>query len=69
VENNANSANIRGTKAAGEPPLMLALSVWTAIRDALRNAGADPSQLPIPATAERIVRCWRPDFFKWWDET
>jgi len=30
--------NVRGTKATGEPPLLLAISVWTAVRDAITSA-------------------------------
>ncbi|PKO57706.1 MAG: xanthine dehydrogenase molybdopterin binding subunit [Betaproteobacteria bacterium HGW-Betaproteobacteria-19] len=46
------------SKAVGEPPLMLALSVWHAIKDAVAAAadyGITP-QLNAPATAEEILR-------------
>ncbi len=44
------------SKAVGEPPLMLAMSVWLAIRDAVTAAGADESSLPnAPATPEKIL--------------
>ncbi|MBX9758207.1 MAG: xanthine dehydrogenase molybdopterin binding subunit [Beijerinckiaceae bacterium] len=44
------------SKAVGEPPLMLAMSVWLAIRDALAAAGVDPASLPhSPATPEKIL--------------
>ena len=46
------------SKATGEPPLMLALSVWHAIKDAIA-AVADhrlAPQLDAPATAEEILR-------------
>ncbi len=49
------------SKAVGEPPLMLALSVWCAIRDAVAAAG-DYQHFPAlnaPATAEEILRCVR----------
>ncbi|HET9645306.1 MAG TPA: xanthine dehydrogenase molybdopterin binding subunit, partial [Burkholderiaceae bacterium] len=49
---------IHRSKAVGEPPLLLAFSVWLAIRDAIASAGgpeADPP-LPAPATPEAIVR-------------
>ena len=45
------------SKAVGEPPLMLALSVWLAIRDAVASlgpAGAVP-ELDAPATPERVL--------------
>lgn len=54
MENLENKVNIRGTKAAGEPPLLLAISVWTAIRDALSYRAKNP-ELIIPATSERIL--------------
>jgi xanthine dehydrogenase large subunit len=47
------------SKAVGEPPLMLAMSVWFAIRDAVAACGEDPHALiPLdaPATPERILR-------------
>ena len=31
LKNDENYANVRGTKAVGEPPLLLQLSVWAAI--------------------------------------
>ncbi|MFM7798178.1 MAG: molybdopterin cofactor-binding domain-containing protein, partial [Planctomycetota bacterium] len=69
VFNEGNAANIRGTKAAGEPPLLLSLSVWTAIRDAVMGARAartgrrDLVPLAIPATAERVLRALEPETF------
>lgn len=69
VFNEGNAANIRGTKAAGEPPLLLSLSVWTAIRDAVMNAraarsgGRDLVPMAIPATAERVLRALEPEAF------
>ena len=38
IVNQGNSVNVRGTKATGEPPLLLAISVWTAVRDAIASA-------------------------------
>jgi len=56
---NANvEDSIHRSKAVGEPPFMLALSVFQAIRDALGAAlpvGA-PLQLDAPATPEAILR-------------
>ena len=45
------------SKAVGEPPLMLAMSVWLAIRDAIAAAGGDERALALnaPATPERIL--------------
>ncbi len=45
------------SKAVGEPPLMLAISVWSALRDAIASL-ADyrmAPELPIPATPERVL--------------
>ena len=50
-------ATVFHSKAIGEPPLMLAISVWLAIRDAiasLANHRLAP-QLDAPATPERIL--------------
>jgi xanthine dehydrogenase large subunit len=69
VFNEGNVANLRRTKAAGEPPLMLALSVWTAVRDAVSSARAvrvgrrEPIAMAIPATAERVLRALEAETF------
>jgi xanthine dehydrogenase large subunit len=49
---------IHRSKAVGEPPLMLAISVFHAIRDACAACGA-PGNLPdltAPATPESVLR-------------
>ena len=45
------------SKAIGEPPLMLAISVWLAIRDAVSSisGGKLPANLDAPATPERVL--------------
>ncbi|MDD5444574.1 MAG: xanthine dehydrogenase molybdopterin binding subunit, partial [Pseudomonas fluorescens] len=50
--------NVGGSKAVGEPPFMLAISVYEALRDAIAQARADGAtvQLTAPATAENILR-------------
>lgn len=49
--------NVCGSKAVGEPPLMLAISVWEALRDAVGAAnGHGPVQMDAPATAENVMR-------------
>ncbi len=50
--------NIFGSKAVGEPPFMLALSVFEALRDAVANARADGKavNLTAPATAENVMK-------------
>ncbi|WP_431095487.1 xanthine dehydrogenase molybdopterin binding subunit [Polaromonas aquatica] len=49
--------NVFGSKAVGEPPLMLAISVYEALRDAVASA-AQPGEcvlLEAPATAEHVL--------------
>jgi xanthine dehydrogenase large subunit len=50
-------ATIYRSKAVGEPPLMLAISVFHAIRDAIASCGADREQfeLAAPATPETVL--------------
>ncbi len=54
--------NVGGSKAVGEPPFMLAISVYEALRNAVaaaRGAGDDaltPVRLTAPATAENVLR-------------
>jgi xanthine dehydrogenase large subunit len=59
LENNPNEEDtIFRSKAVGEPPLMLAISTWCAIRDAIA-AVADHNVFPklnTPATPEEILR-------------
>jgi xanthine dehydrogenase molybdopterin binding subunit/xanthine dehydrogenase small subunit len=53
----ANQPNVvHGSKAVGEPPLMLAISVREAIRDAVAAFGKSGGQVPLasPATCEAI---------------
>jgi xanthine dehydrogenase large subunit len=49
--------NIGGSKAVGEPPFMLAISVYEALRDAVGQTlgGNTPLQLNTPVTPERIL--------------
>lgn len=48
---------IHRSKAVGEPPLMLALSAWLALKDAVAAVGGHrhPVRLDIPATPERVL--------------
>ena len=67
LENIGNTKNIRGTKAAGEPPLLLAIGVWTAISDALSHLPQYESTYPelqIPATQEVCLRAFHPKLFE-----
>ena len=48
--------NVFGSKAVGEPPFMLAISVYEALRDAISTAGSrGPVRLRAPATAENVL--------------
>ncbi|QYU70053.1 molybdopterin-dependent oxidoreductase [Leptolyngbya sp. 15MV] len=42
------------SKAVGEPPLLLAISVWNALKDAIGTPALD-----LPATPERVLMAWR----------
>ncbi len=69
LDNPHNSVNVRGTKAVGEPPLLLAISVWTAIHDALRGLPSWKEKLPeleLPATQEEVFRAIDPERFEEW---
>lgn len=61
LSNAAQPNNIYGTKAVGEPPLMLAISVREAIRDAVAAFGNGRGlvELASPATCEAIYRAIR----------
>ena len=51
------AATIFRSKAIGEPPLMLAISVWLAIRDAIASLADHrlAPRLDAPATPERVL--------------
>lgn len=60
LEGRPNSEDtIYRSKAVGEPPLMLALSAFFAIRDAIASCGPAGTQpeLVAPATPEAVLRC------------
>ena len=63
VELTQNMANrektIYRSKAVGEPPLMLALSAFLAIRDAIADGDTSAPALQAPATSESILRTLR----------
>ncbi|MBU0589023.1 MAG: xanthine dehydrogenase molybdopterin binding subunit [Gammaproteobacteria bacterium] len=50
--------NVFGSKAVGEPPFMLAISVYEALRHAVAAARGDsqPVKLTAPATAEHVLQ-------------
>jgi len=48
--------NVRGSKAVGEPPFVLGLSVWAAVKSALLSVSGDEiPRLALPATGEEIL--------------
>jgi xanthine dehydrogenase large subunit len=47
------------SKAIGEPPLMLGISIWLAIRDAIASIRGGVPQLDSPATPENVLRSIR----------
>lgn len=57
LQNVPNFSTIRRSKAVGEPPFMLAFSVWLAIKDAISAVGNHETEpeYSLPATNERIV--------------
>jgi xanthine dehydrogenase large subunit len=64
LDNGENYANLRGTKAVGEPPLLLAISVWTAIQNALTSLpqyDKNYPELKIPATNEEVLKAIYPN--------
>ena len=49
--------NVGGSKAVGEPPFMLAISAWEALREAVAAARGDSlAPLVAPATAENVLK-------------
>jgi xanthine dehydrogenase large subunit len=52
--------NVFATKAVGEPPFMLAISAWEALRDAVAAAeGQGAVHMQAPATAENVLAALR----------
>ena len=56
--NDDNLHCIRRSKAVGEPPLLLGVAVWAAVKQALSQVEGDVDpNLQLPATGEEILRC------------
>ena len=55
IHNPHHQINIRRSKAVGEPPLMLCLSVWIAVKHALSCVSDVCPRLNLPATGEEIL--------------
>ena len=51
-----NPVNVAGSKAVGEPPLLMAISAWTAVKHALSFvSNGNLAKLRLPATGEEIL--------------
>ena len=70
LENRENSINVYGSKAVGEPPFLLGVAVWAAVKHALsfvsqppiclgedKGTGKQRTRLNLPATNEEVMRC------------
>ena len=56
IVNETNTVNVRSSKAVGEPPLCLGISVWCAVKNALSYvSGNELAKLDAPATGEEIL--------------
>ncbi|MFZ3231542.1 MAG: molybdopterin cofactor-binding domain-containing protein [Pseudobdellovibrio sp.] len=56
IENDTNTDNVHRSKAVGEPPFLLGISVWTAIKHAISYRAKNKKiELKSPATTERIL--------------
>jgi len=55
IKNDQNQLNIRSSKAVGEPPLVLSISVWMAVKNALSYVTNEIPKLNAPATGEEIL--------------
>ncbi len=56
IDNPTNVKNVRASKAVGEPPLLLAISVFSAVKNALGFlSGGEIPKLNPPATGEEIL--------------
>ena len=54
--NSENVVSLKRSKAVGEPPLLLGISVWAAVKNALTYVcGPAPPELNLPATGEEIL--------------
>ena len=51
-----NPLNVKGSKAVGEPPLLMAISIWCAVKHALSFvSNGEIAKLKLPATGEEIL--------------
>jgi xanthine dehydrogenase large subunit len=58
IINPKHKINVRHSKAVGEPPLMLGISVWLAAKHAINQLNRDEfAKLSLPATCEANLMC------------
>jgi xanthine dehydrogenase large subunit len=55
IENSENHVSLLRSKSIGEPPLLLGISVFTAVKNALSYLGEENAKIALPATGERIL--------------
>lgn len=55
IKNSTNERNIVRSKAVGEPPLLLGVAVWCAVKNALGRVLGRGVDLKLPATGEEIL--------------
>jgi len=56
IDNDTNTVNLLRSKAVGEPPLLLGISVWTAAKHALSFVSGEAlPRLHAPATNEELL--------------
>jgi xanthine dehydrogenase large subunit len=56
LDNPHNDVSLYRSKAVGEPPLLLGISVWLAAKNAIAYSGdTHPGALSLPATGERLL--------------
>ena len=57
LDNPDNAVSLYRSKALGEPPLLLGISVWAAVKHALSFAGPtrEIPKLDLPASVEQIL--------------
>ena len=54
-ENPTQFSAVKGSKAVGEPPLLLANSVWTAVKNIIQECRSERVDLKVPASHEEIL--------------
>ncbi len=57
IENSDSIISLKRSKAVGEPPFLLGISVWTAVKHALSFLSkSDKNPLSLPATPEVVFK-------------